>query len=153
MFRQIVFFLSILLAWAAMSHTAHGASEKTEAVQNIIRTFVEAWNRDDADALVALFVPDGDFISPSGATANDRGEIKSLLTREHQELFKGTTLTKTIRRIAFPQPDLAEVTGVYELRGVPLFLGITVSPEGTFAFHVKQRDGQWMIERAHITRR
>lgn len=137
----------------AMIHTAFSASDNMGAVQEIVRTSVEAWNKDDADALVALFLPGGDFISPSGGTANNREEIKRLLTREHQELFKGTTLTKTIRRIAFPQPDLADVTGVYELSGVPLFLGITLSPEGPFRFHLKQRDGRWMIERAHITRK
>ncbi|WP_447978275.1 YybH family protein [Candidatus Nitrospira bockiana] len=123
-----------------------------DGVRETVRDFIRAWNRDDADALAALVLPDGDFVSPTGQTATGRSDITRLLTREHEEIFKGTSLSKTIHRIDFSTSTAAEVTGVYELDGVKALLGFTVSAAGTFTFTLKKQGGRWLIERASITR-
>lgn len=147
------YFQAITEARSGIGTDVANPSRKTEAVKDVMRQFVNAWNRDDADTLVTLFLPNGQFTSPTGSTATNRAEIKRVLTKEHEDIFRGTTLAKTIHEIRFPAENAAEVTGVYELEGVSKMLGlITVSPEGTFRFHLKRQGGRWLIQQALITR-
>jgi hypothetical protein len=51
-----------------------GAMTDQEAVLEVVQTFDTAWNRADAEAVAALFAPDGEFVSPSGAITSARAE-------------------------------------------------------------------------------
>ena len=81
------------------AETKQEAAAEKAAVRKVLGRFVSAWNRDDMSALVQLFLPDGSFVSATGASATTRGDIKRLLTEERDRIFKGTTLTKTIHSI------------------------------------------------------
>ena len=70
-------------------------SSEKEALQEVLNRFVVAWNRDDAEAMSMLFSPDGEFMSPAGSIARTRPEIRRLIVRERQEMFKGMTLKGT----------------------------------------------------------
>ena len=48
-----------------------------KAVLEIVQRFDTAWNRADAEAVAALFAPDGEFVSPSGAITSARAEKKT----------------------------------------------------------------------------
>lgn len=85
--------------------------------------FHGAWNGADAAAVAALFSPDGEFVSPSGAVTSTPAEIGKLLTGEFQEKFHGTTLTTTVDTIHFVQADAALAKGTYKLMGVDVFFG------------------------------
>jgi hypothetical protein len=67
------------------------ADKKT--VLEVVQRFDTAWNRADAEAVAALFAPDGEFVSPSGAITSARAEIQNLLAGEFQERLQRTTLT------------------------------------------------------------
>lgn len=56
-----------------------GLTGDEKVILEIVQTFDAAWNRADADAVAALFSPDGEFVSPSGAITSPRAEIKNLL--------------------------------------------------------------------------
>lgn len=45
-------------------HQTHWATER-QSVRYLLRSFVSAWNRNDAEALAQLFSPDGIFVSAS----------------------------------------------------------------------------------------
>lgn len=122
--------------------------EKT--VLHLTQTFHTAWNRGDAVEVAALFSPDGEFVSPSGAITSSRPEIRKLLAQEFQEKFHGTTLTISVDTIRFIKKDVALAKGTYKLQGVDVFLSLETSVNGSFIFRIRKPDGQWMIEQAYI---
>jgi uncharacterized protein (TIGR02246 family) len=159
------FFTPTLLLWAAwlglivMMPTVTSALPKgaesrpdvtdKDAVRKVLGRFVSAWNREDTDALVQLFLPEGSFISATGASATTRGDIKRLLTEERDRIFKGTTLTKTIHSITFEARHTAQVTGVYELEGLDMLM-VPIAPDGAFRFVLSKKGNQWLIQKASI---
>ena len=149
---------AVLLSLAALMPTVVSAGPKAEAggnavekdaVRKVLGRFVTAWNRDDTDALVQLFLPDGSFVSATGASATTRDDIKRLLRAERDRIFKGTTLTKTIHSITFEERHTAQVTGVYELEGLDMLM-VPVAPDGAFRFVLTKKGNQWLIQRASI---
>ena len=130
-----------------------GRPEDQLLVMEVVKQFVLAWNQDDADQLSRLFTPNGILISPSGATAKTRSGIKELLINEHREIFVGTVLRKTIRTVRFDGSAVALVKGQYELGGIETFLGFVTSVNGTFDFNLEKQADEWLINRAHITRK
>jgi len=152
-------FWAVLLALAVLTPDIASAGPKgrelganaveKDAVRQVIGRFVSAWNRDDTDALVQLFLPDGSFVSATGASARTRGDIKRLLTDERDRIFKGTTLAKTIHSITFDEGQTAQVTGVYELEGLDMLM-VPIVPDGAFRFVLTKKGNQWLIQRASI---
>ncbi len=131
--------------------TPQPGSEHRDAIEGVIKNFVSAWNHDDADALVSLFLPDGEMKSPSQEAATSRAGIRELVTQERRELFKDSTLNKHIRKIQFSGPDQATVEGTYELSGVEPGLGfVEVSIKGNYTFYLEKQDGTWLIKKCDI---
>jgi uncharacterized protein (TIGR02246 family) len=127
-----------------------GAMTDHEAVLEVVQTFDTAWNRADAEAVAALFAPDGEFVSPSGAITSARAEIKNLLAGEFQERLQGTTLTTKVDATKFIKQDAALAKGTFTLKGIDLFLGLETSISGAFIFRIQKTDGRWMIEKGYI---
>jgi uncharacterized protein (TIGR02246 family) len=127
-----------------------GAMTDQEAVLEVVQTFDTAWNRADAEAVAALFAPDGEFVSPSGAITSARAEIKNLLAGEFQERLQGTTLTTKVDATKFIKQDAALAKGTFTLKGIDLFLGLETSISGAFIFRIQKTDGRWMIEKGYI---
>ena len=82
-----------------------------KAVLEVVQRFDSAWNRADAEAVAALFSPDGEFVSPSGAITSARGEIRNLLAGGFQERLQGTTLTTKVDAVKFVKHDAALAKG------------------------------------------
>lgn len=158
MLTSVFYFLFVVMDYASTSGI-HAASERQDieesadqrVVEEVVRQFVQAWNRDDAEALSLLFTPNGRLTSPRGSTARGRREIRELLMHEHQEIFIGTSLSKTIQTITFPNVDNALVKGKFKLSGLKVFLGFTTAVNGTFTLRLV-REANWLIEDAHISR-
>lgn len=123
-----------------------------QSVRYLLRSFVSAWNRNDAEAVAQLFLNDGKFISTSGSQAASRAEIIEVLRREHYETFTGTTLSMRLATIRSLNDAVAVVEGTYELSGVDIFLGLTTSVTGPFTFRLVNQNGRWMIEQAQVKR-
>ena len=128
------------------------SAEEQKVMLYDIERFHAAWNSGDAAAVAALFSPDEEFVSPSGAVTRTRPEIRKLLTEEFQEKFHGTTLTTSVATIQFVQEHAALAEGTYRLKGVDVFLGLETSVTGSFIFRIQKTDGRWMIEKAYILR-
>jgi uncharacterized protein (TIGR02246 family) len=123
-----------------------------KAVLEIVQRFDTAWNRADAEAVAALFAPDGEFVSPSGAITSARAEIQNLLAGEFQERLQGTTLTIKVDATKFVKQDAALAKGTFTLKGIDLFLGLETSVSGAFIFRIQETNGRWMIEKGYILR-
>ncbi len=78
-------------------------SADAEAIMHVVKDFIEAWNRDDVNSFVALFMPDGELVTPKGASKTQQ-EIEHVLIEEHPEIFFATNLSETVDSIGFPEP-------------------------------------------------
>ena len=132
-------------------HQTRSATER-QSIRYLMRSFVSAWNRNDAKAVAQLFLNEGKFISTSGSEAASRAEIVEALRREHYETYTGTTLSMTLATIRSFNDGVAVAEGTYELSGVDLFLGLTTSVTGPFTFRLAKQNGRWMIEQAQVKR-
>jgi len=128
------------------------AMADNKAVLEVVQRFDTAWNRADAEAVAALFAPDGEFVSPSGAITSARAEIQSVLAGEFQDRLQGTILTTKVDATKFVRQDAALAQGTFTLKGIDLFLGFETSVSGAFIFRMQETDGRWMIEKGYILR-
>lgn len=73
MLISLFYFLFVIVIDGSTS-TAYAASEGQDigessdqlVVEEVVTKFVQAWNRDDAEALSQLFTPNGTLTSPRG---------------------------------------------------------------------------------------
>ncbi len=128
------------------------ATADNKAVLEVVQRFDTAWNRADAEAVAALFAPDGEFVSPSGAITSARAEIQSLLAGEFQDRLQGTTLTTKVDAVKFVKHDAALAKGTFTLKGIDVFLAWETSVTGSFIFRIQNTDGRWVVEKAYILR-
>jgi uncharacterized protein (TIGR02246 family) len=65
-------------------------SQDEVAINNVINTLVDSWNRHDIRAFGALFVEDADFVDVFGNWFKSRPEFEEALTTRHATVFKGS---------------------------------------------------------------
>jgi uncharacterized protein (TIGR02246 family) len=131
-----------------------GTPQDEEAIQQLIASYQDAWNKKDAAGLANLFAEDADFSSIYGQTLHGRATI----AEKHGNLFKGPqkdsqqARSKADITIRFVKADVAAVDSISEITGVIL------DPEGkrknsmnrmlTSMVLVKNA-GKWEIEVFH----
>ncbi|HTL28752.1 MAG TPA: SgcJ/EcaC family oxidoreductase [Tepidisphaeraceae bacterium] len=142
--RRIILSIAFL---ALLSNYALAADD--QAIKDRINEFSAAWNKDDAKAMAAVFTEDGSLINPFAAEAHSRDEIEKIFTKEHAQMFKGSTYTASDIKIQWITPDvaLADVTG--SISGIKSADG-SAAPD--FPHHVSwlwvKKDGKWMTAAA-----
>ena len=98
-------------ARAFWNHKNGGVMAMTDeaAIQQLMNDMTGAWNRGDAEAFGARYRADGTFTNVNGTFHVGRDEFN----RRHEEIFrgvfKGTTLSMTIKKLRFIVPDVAVV--------------------------------------------
>jgi uncharacterized protein (TIGR02246 family) len=139
-------FLTVALL-AFLSNSALAADD--QAIKDRINEFTAAWNKDDAKAMAAVFTEDGSLINPFTVEGHGRDEVEKIFTKEHTQLFKGSTYTASDVKIQWITPDvaLADVTG--HISGIKAADG-SAAPD--FPHHVSwlwvKKDGKWMTAAA-----
>jgi uncharacterized protein (TIGR02246 family) len=93
--------------------------------------------------VAALFAPDGEFVSPSGAITSARAEIQNLLAGEFQERLQGTTLTIKVDATKFVKQDAALAKGTFSSRAsnIPWFRNL-----GERRVHFQDPGNQWLLD-------
>lgn len=124
--------------------------DNRELIANAER-LVAAWNRSDAEVIVALFLPEAVLIMPTGNVARSRSAIRQRLLSEWSGKLKDSKLTHAVESVALLNRDTAVVGGRYRLNGVKI-LGFEQSPEGSFVFIHKKQQGRWLISKAELQR-
>jgi uncharacterized protein (TIGR02246 family) len=131
-----------------------GTPEDEEAIQQLIVSYQEAWNKKDAQGLANLFSEDADFNSIYGQSLHGRATI----AEKHGTLFQGPhkesvqSRARSDVKIRFVKADVAAVDSISEITGVLL------DPEGTRKNSLKRlltsmvlvkNAGRWEIEVFH----
>ncbi len=116
------------------------ASNDTEAIQRVSKNLVDAFNRKQADDLVALFLPGAEFIDDAGNTHLGHEGIRNVFTR-FVELFPDATMQLNIETVRLAARELAIENGT---RTVSTESGAETATNRYTMVHVK-RDGKWQI--------
>jgi uncharacterized protein (TIGR02246 family) len=73
----------------------------------LVTTYVDAWNRGDADRFASAFADDADFTSIRLDRISGRATIAAAHTRIFATIYKGTRITATLERVRPLREDLA----------------------------------------------
>ena len=107
--------------------------------------FVRAWNTHDAQALGGLFSEDANWVPVSGVRVKGRGEIQSVLEREHLTWARTTTMKAADIEVRPIGRDLALVLFNWEIVSTADAAGKTASPlRGNTMMVAAKRANRWM---------
>lgn len=117
--------------------------------------FAEAWNRQDADGIAALFTKDATFVNVVGFWWTSRRQIRFNHAYGFEHMFSHSTMTLgqvSTRRLG---QDVAVVVSSWQMSGQNAPDGAPGGERtGVFSFTaVRQADGRWLAVHAHNTDR
>jgi uncharacterized protein (TIGR02246 family) len=95
----------------AASRISHHEDE--QAIRRAFAAYVDAINKGDVDAVVALWAPEGDYVDASGQSTSGREAIGALCKPAFPHL-KGSKATGRIVSMRFISPDVALAEGVLD---------------------------------------
>ena len=105
--------VALTLSFALPGQSAPAADDA--AVRDLVKSYVNAREKNDPAAIGALFTPDADQLVSSGEWRRGRDAIvKGTLASSKQT---GGTRTITVETVRFPSADTALVDGRYEITG------------------------------------
>jgi uncharacterized protein (TIGR02246 family) len=142
--RLFLGWLVFPLLMVAQAALAQSASDE-EAIRAAVKSYVEAYNRGDADAVAEHWSEAGQWVSPSGEKATGKEAIAAALKTLFEE-NKGVTITVDEPEVRLITDDVAVEEGVVHVS----------SPDGSpskstyQAIHVKQ-SGQWKLNSVRET--
>jgi uncharacterized protein (TIGR02246 family) len=91
-------------------------SEK-DSIDRSLKSFEQAWNKHDANALSLLFASDADFTNVFGMPAHGREAIEQFHAPMFSSMFKSSILTIVETKIRFIKPDVAAVDAHLKMNG------------------------------------
>lgn len=127
-----------------------GTELDRNAIQGLVESFMDAWNRHDAHAFAAVFAEDADFTNVRGVGATGRSKIEEFHAARFATTFKNSHQTSTGVKIRFIGADAAAVdvrwqmTGALDAQGSP-------GPDrnGLLSFVMERQAGGWQIVVMH----
>ena len=146
-----LFFVLSPAAFAQQNSTAAHTTITTDhaaeaAIQQVLDTYTEAWNRYDSHTLAMLFTEDCDYVIVSGGNTHGREALETSFAKNFSSNLKNSTRTDSIRRLRFLTPDIASLDDYWVLN-VPG----TDQPrrEGYYNWILVRQDGRWLIALHH----
>ena len=122
-----------------------------EAVRALYKEFNAAWNRHDVPAMGRMWALDGDHQEPDGHTAKGRTAVQSLIQRQHDSVFKKTSLDLTIDSVWFITGETALVDGRYEISGIRDPNGVALAPRKGHLTSILLKEGErWSIAASRL---
>jgi uncharacterized protein (TIGR02246 family) len=145
----------LLLAMTATATIQIGARNQRAdeaGVRVVASGFVEAWNRHDMKAFVALFAEDADFVNVIGLWWRGRDEIQKAHEAIHATRMKNSHLAAGETAVRFLRPDVAVVHMKWELTGDTGIEGKPLAPRKGILTHVVTKTGaKWLIAASQNT--
>ncbi|WNG41690.1 SgcJ/EcaC family oxidoreductase [Archangium violaceum] len=144
----------LFLVSTGCAHMDHAQDEME--IRQLVAAQTEAWNKGDAAAWTKDFTPDSEFINIVGSVFEGREQIEQRHAAIFATLFKGSQDKVTVRKIVFPEPNIAVVDAVHEVTGHSgLPPGVQNTESGLLRtqmkYVMKKTDGQWQILAGHNT--
>lgn len=90
-----------------------------EAVDQLLREIVEAWNAGDARAYGARYCADGTFTNTDGTLDLGRDEVVHTAEKAFQGILAGTKLSLAVRKLRLVRPHVAVVDLDARVSGMP----------------------------------
>ena len=141
------FLLSLLgIVMASTNIASVGAASEEDSVRKVVADYEEAWNKHDADAILALFTDDADWINVAGNWWHGRAEHRRGTAWVHEHVFKNARGHTGPVVIRFPTQDTAVAIFTHEVDSFVLPDG-TPNPGGNhrLSFFLVKREGRWLI--------
>jgi uncharacterized protein (TIGR02246 family) len=135
--------LTLVFAMGSGTSAARAAESNPQEEAAITKTaeaFVEAFQKGDAKAVAAFWMPDGDYVDPTGRVLVGRPAIE----KDFEKLFaenKGLKLRIEVASLKFPTPDTAVedgTTGVLASDG-------TIPSRARYTNVFTKKNGQWLL--------
>ena len=129
------------------------AADENE-IEILIDQLTGAWKAGDAKAYGVRFLADGTFTNVNGEFYVGREEFDRRHAEVFAGVFRGTTLSLTMKKLRFVRPDVAIADVDTEVAGAQLRpQGVAVGPDGLLRSRllmvlVKQ-NGAWWIATYH----
>jgi uncharacterized protein (TIGR02246 family) len=129
------------------------AADESE-IQVLIDQLTDAWKAGDAKAYGVRFLPDGTFTNVNGEFYVGREEFDRRHAEVFAGVFRGTTLTLTVKKLRFVRPDVAIADIDTEVCGARLRpQGVAVGPDGVLRSRLLmvllKENGAWCIAAYH----
>lgn len=129
-------------AWlAGCSQTQQNEEADEKAIRNVVQSYEEAYNQQDAAKLTAQWASDATYINPvTGESAEGREAIEKLF-REKFAQGKKRHLEITIKSIDFPSTDEAIENGVMKVT-------VDDQPAQRVAYQARyvKENGKWLVK-------
>lgn len=142
-------FMGLSVELGVNAQTVKKNPDNRELLSIMAQRLVSAWNKQDSEMIVGLFLPDAVLVMPTGKIARTRSGIRERLIDEWNGKLKDTTLSHAVEAVSLESNATAMVKGKYRLEGVKV-LGFEKAPEGSFVFNHKKAQGRWMIAKAEL---
>jgi uncharacterized protein (TIGR02246 family) len=151
--------LALLLAVAALCLPVESDAQNTdemrqadeEAIQDVIQTLDDAWNRGDGRGWAEHYKEDGEFINILGTIFDGREAVANHHSEILSSTFKGSVVESQLRRVRWIGSDAAVVDTDFYVRNferLPRRLS-RIWPDGSMRHRLKhimwKRDGRWLI--------
>jgi uncharacterized protein (TIGR02246 family) len=148
----LIFYASFLSTQKIGAEIKDGDDSKT--IAELLTREEAAWDRGDAKGFAEHFDIDGSFTTVAGMVLFGREEFEKRHAEILKTVFKGSTLKLIIRRIHFPNPDVAVVDTDNEVTNYQqLPLGVAVPRDGVLKTCLLQvlvrKNGIWWIVAYH----
>lgn len=130
-----------------MTSTSLISTKDEVAVRAVLDAVYAAWADNDADAFVALYVPDATAVH-SGTVMEDRGAIRVTMATVFDGPLKGSKGIHDVQKIRFVGVDTAVVLS----KGAILFAGQaepTAESRTLDGWVLCKHDGDWRVEAFH----
>jgi uncharacterized protein (TIGR02246 family) len=143
--------LLLLISTACAHGAAQGNPAQDEAVlRELVAAQTGAWNRGDAAAWSKDFTEDATFINIVGTVFEGRPQIEERHAAIFATVFKGSQAQVTVRKLMFPEANIAVVDTVHEVTGHSrLPPGVQNTGPGLLRtqmrYVMKKISGQWRI--------
>ena len=143
--RITVCFLFALFSEGLVAQpTSSSVPDEEQGIREAVVAYEEAWNKGDTAAVIALWVPDGQFIDDAG----NEYSIKDLVERKISPAIPATEppeLDVNIKEVQLVTPRVAVVEGTTELMGDT---NRTIRRTRYSAILVRQ-DNKWLLANVH----
>lgn len=136
------FLIFIAIAWlAGCDHAKQNEEADKKAIQNVVQSYLEAYNQQDAVKLTAHWSSNATYINPvTGESAEGKEAIEKLFQIKFAQ-NKKTHLTNTIKSIVFPHTNEAIENGVMKV-------AVDDQPTRQMAYQAElvRENGKWLIK-------
>jgi ketosteroid isomerase-like protein len=150
--KRISFFLTVMFliasAAAQIPHQSASSGNGKAAIEHVLRTQVEAWNRHDLDAFMAGYwnSPELTFFSGAKETSGWQGTLDRYRSKYNSPGHEMGTLEFSALRIEMLGPEAAFVRGAWHLT-----MPDSKTPHGLFTLVFRKFPEGWKIVHDHTS--